>query len=257
MAFHPSSWKGAQQLALKLRRKVLSSLPERTQLFYLSRFQKLSPHYLYIILSKVSETVIFDWLCPIFEHEGLLNDRNYRFSPIRSTDYWEAGISQAWLAAFDNQGETYLDSEAFDRVWYESLPWKLFSSEFHSAPMSWISWFLSKRTMSIQVDKVLSQPPMNFDVFQGLTLASTLFHPFINDHQSPIHSTILPLWRPVSYSTTRYRSGQYCFQCITYFRSRKNVCLGLHQLRSFQTFQDFSFWFPNWILTRLLFVPLR
>ncbi len=100
------------------------------------------------------------------------------------------------MRALSRFGETFSDaldiSKAFDRVWHKSLLLKLPSFGFYPSLCSFISSFLSGRSISAVVDGHCSSPkPINSGVPQCSVLLLTLFLLFINDlsvTNCPIHS---------------------------------------------------------------------
>ncbi len=84
-------------------------------------------------------------------------------------------------------------SKAFDRVWQKSLLSKLPSYGFYPSFSTFISSFLSGRSISAVVDGYCSKPKyINSGVPQGSVLSPTLYLLFSNDHLSitdcPSHS---------------------------------------------------------------------
>ena len=119
-------------------------------------------------------------------------------------------LTESWSSSFRDFGETFavsLDiSKAFNRVWHKSLICKPPSYRFYPSLCTFISSFLSDRTIAAVVDGHCSPKPINSDVPQGSVLYPTLFLLFINDllnlTRCPIHSyaddTILHF--PTSYT---------------------------------------------------------
>ncbi len=109
-----------------------------------------------------------------------LSDRQYGFLKGRSTRdlAFFTNSSSSSLCRF---GETFafvLDmSKAFDRVWHKSLLSKLPSFGFYPSLCSFISRFLSGRSISAIVDRHCSTPkPINSGVPQGSVLSPTLYY---------------------------------------------------------------------------------
>ncbi len=104
-------------------------------------------------------------------------------------------LIDSWSSSLCSFGETLsvaLDlSKAFDRVWHKSLLSKLLFFGFYPSLCSFISSFLSGRSISAVVDGQSSSPkPINSGVPQGSVLSPTPFLLFINDlsiTNCPIH----------------------------------------------------------------------
>jgi len=155
------------------------------------------PIALTCIISKVFESLLNSHFLEHLKSHDLLSDRQYGFRQRRSTGDILAHLTNLWASSLNDRGESCvvaLDiSKAFDRVWHAALLAKLPAFGFSPSLCSFISSYLSNRSISAVVDGATSVPyPINCGVPQGAVLSPTLFLLFINDllstTENPIHS---------------------------------------------------------------------
>ncbi len=123
-------------------------------------------------LSKAFETILNRKFLKHLSSFNLLSDHRYGFRKGRSTGDLPAFLSDSGSSSFSHFGETFavtLDiSKVFDRVWHKALLSKLPSYGFYPALCSFLSSFLSGRSIAAVVDGHCSTPKfINSGVPQG------------------------------------------------------------------------------------------
>ncbi len=148
-------------------------------------------------LSKDFETILNKWFLKHLSSFKVLSDRQYGFRKERSAGDLPAFLTNSWSSSLSCFFETFADaldiSKSSDSVWHKSLPSKFLSYGFYPSLCTFISGFLSGRSISAIVDGYCSKPKsISSGVPEGCVLSPTLFLLFI-DHllsitECPIHS---------------------------------------------------------------------
>ncbi len=147
-------------------------------------------------LFKLSLTESFLSICHLSIFFLITSMGSARDVPRSSGDLL-AFLTDSWSSFLNRSGETFavaLDiSKAFDRVWHKALLSKLPSNGFYPGLCSFLSSFLSGRSIAALVNGQCSiSKHSNSGVPKGSVLSPTLSLLFINDLLSltncPIHS---------------------------------------------------------------------
>ncbi len=124
-----------------------------------SNFSSYRPIALLSCISKASENIPNKWFLKHLSSFNLLSDRQYGLSEEHTTSDL---LANSWPSSHSYFGETFtvaLDiSKAFDRVRHKSLLSKLPSYGFYPSLCTFISSFLSGRSISAAVDGYCSKP---------------------------------------------------------------------------------------------------
>ncbi len=137
-------------------------------------------------LSKAFETILKKKFLKHLSSFNLFSDHQYGFRKGRSTGDLPAFLTDSWSSSLSHFGETFgiaLDiSKAFDRVWHKALLSKLPSYGFYLALCSFLSSFLSGRSIAAVVyDHCSTLTAINSGVSQGFVLTPIFFLLFINE----------------------------------------------------------------------------
>merc|ERR1712035_103855 len=104
-------------------------------------------------LTKAFESILNRKILKHLSTHNLLSDHQYGFCKGRSTGDLLAFLTDFWSSSLRDFGETFsiaLDiSKAFDRVWHKSLISKLSSYGLYPSLCSFISSFLSNRSIAV------------------------------------------------------------------------------------------------------------
>ncbi len=150
------------------------------------------PLVLISCLSKTFETILNRKFPRHFSSFNLLSYHQHGFRKGRFTGDLLAFLTDSWSSSLSRFGETFavaLDiSKAFHKVWHKALLSKLPSFGLNSAPCSFLSSFLSGRSIAAVLDGHCStSKPINSGVPQG-----SAYHPL-----SSYYSSVIFLWQTV------------------------------------------------------------
>ncbi len=127
-------------------------------------------------LSKALETILNRKFLKHLSSFNLLSYHQYGFRKGRSTGNLPAFLTDSWSPSPSRFGETFAValniSKAFDRLWHKALLSKLPSYGFYSALCSFLSSFLSGRSIAAVVDGHCSTLKLiTSDIPQGSVLS--------------------------------------------------------------------------------------
>ena len=114
-------------------------------------------------LGKVLDAIQSEHLLSYLNSNHLLNKHQFGFLPRRSTVTQLAYVVDTWLRDLDNGNQIspiFIDfQKAFDRVWLTGLVHKLRTLGVLPNSVSWISSFLTNRTIAVRVGSCIPSLP--------------------------------------------------------------------------------------------------
>ena len=178
IGYIPTSWKLAT-LHMLLKPDKLPSLTTSYR-----------PISLMSSIMKLFEWVIEQRLCSYLEDIGFINKYQSGFRQNNSTDDHLFRLSQSVMESF-NRGEhvmaAHLDvKKAFDNVWHNGLRYKIFMLDLPTKMTCWLSHFLVRRVIQVNVNGFLSDKISPVAVLpQGSVLSPLLFLIYVSDLPKP------------------------------------------------------------------------
>ena len=177
LGIFPSSWKPAH----------VFSIPQKGD--------KSDPIAIASLVSKTIKAIITKQHIAFLEKNSFLSDHQYSVRQARSTGDLLAYAVHACHSALESYGKSKaipLDiPKPFGVVWYKDLLTKLLMLALHPTIITWITSFLSGKSIAIRVDGFLSRlHSINFGVPQSSVISPALFILFINDLTSSTSSSI-------------------------------------------------------------------
>ncbi len=147
-------------------------------------------------LSKAFENMLNRKILKHLSTFNFLSDHQYVFHKGRSTGDVLTFLTNCRSSSLGRFGETFAvafdKTKPFDRVWHKSLLSKLPSFGFYPSLCTFISSFLSGRSISAIVDGTCSTTkPINSGVQKGSVLSTTLYYSSMIFFHYQLSSTLL------------------------------------------------------------------
>ncbi|UYV79530.1 hypothetical protein LAZ67_17003027 [Cordylochernes scorpioides] len=159
---HPTNYRPISLTSIPCKNMEHTILNRLT--FYLNLNNLLDPHQIAFKKYQSTEDSIFYFVQQ--------TQNSFHHKPTEST-----------IAAFIDL------SQAFDRVWKEKLILKLDELGIEGSMLSWISNFLSKRTIQVNFNNIISKTTI---IYQGLPQGSILSPILFNIYLNDVHTSIKP-----------------------------------------------------------------
>ena len=143
-------------------------------------------------IGKVFDAIQCNSLLSFLQENDIINNiskHQFGFLPERprSTTMQLVFIVEQWLRGMETGHMTtavFMDfRKAFDKVWHRGLLYKLTTAGVSLSSVSWLSDYLSSRTIAVRVgaNTISPRQPISAGVPQGSHLGLILFLVFIND----------------------------------------------------------------------------
>ena len=131
-------------------------------------------------IGKVFDAIQCNSLLSFLQENDIISKHQFGFLPERSTTMQLVSIVEQWLRGMETGHMTtavFMDfRKAFDKVWHRGLLYKLTTAGVSLSSVSWLSEYLSSRTIAVRVgtNTISPRQPISAGVPQGSHLGPIL-----------------------------------------------------------------------------------